>query len=111
MPTLSYVTPDVKTYESWTLGRLQVGSFLASLINFLLVAGVLFLVIRKIIGTIRKAIDEPDPRQPTTKECPYCLSKIPDPASKCAYCTADLPPPPRRPSDPSPPRPKRSRDR
>jgi large conductance mechanosensitive channel len=102
MPTFSYVTPEAESYTNWTLGRIEVGAFLATLINFALVALAMFLVIRKIVGSIRKAIDPPDPSGPTTKECPYCLSKIPYPASKCAYCTADLPPPPKDPKGKSP---------
>lgn len=102
MPTLSYVTPQAESYTDWTVGRVEVGAFLGSLVNFGLISLALFLVIRKIIGSIRKAVDPPDPSGPTTKECPFCLSKIPDPASKCAYCTADLPPPPEDPKGRSP---------
>ncbi|RUL87339.1 hypothetical protein TsocGM_12455 [Tautonia sociabilis] len=92
MPMLSYVTPEVETLADWTIGRIRIGAFLAAIVNFALIAIALFLVIRKVIGSIRKAIDPPDPSEPTTKECPFCLSKIPDQASRCAYCTSDLPP-------------------
>ena len=102
MPILGYVTPRAETYADWTIGRIEVGAFLASLINFLMVAAALFLVIRKIVGSIRKAIDPPDPARPTTKECPYCLSKIPDPATRCAYCTSELPSQPEDPGAKSP---------
>ncbi|QDV36825.1 large conductance mechanosensitive channel protein MscL [Tautonia plasticadhaerens] len=104
MPTLSYVTPGADSYASWKIGRVEVGGFLASVVNFALIALAMFLVIRKVVGSIRKAVDPPDPSGPTTKECPYCLSKIPDPATRCAYCTADLPAPPASPKGRSPSR-------
>jgi len=40
---------------------------------------------------MKKVGGEPAPSEPTTKECPKCLSLIPIKATKCAHCTADLP--------------------
>ncbi|MFH1929154.1 MAG: large conductance mechanosensitive channel protein MscL, partial [Chloroflexota bacterium] len=34
--------------------------------------------------------EEAAPAEPTTKECPYCLSTIPIKATRCAHCTSDL---------------------
>ena len=77
---------------SWTIGRIRIGSFIAELINFLLVAFAVFLIIVKLLGSVMKRVGgTPAPSEPTTKECPFCLSVIPIKARKCAHCTADLP--------------------
>ncbi|MGD0769553.1 MAG: MscL family protein [Tepidisphaeraceae bacterium] len=77
---------------SWTIGRIQIGNFLAELLNFLLVSFAVFITIVKLLGGVMKRVgSEPAPSEPTTKECPKCLSLIPIKATKCAHCTADLP--------------------
>lgn len=66
------------------------GVFLNTIINFLIVAFAVFLVVRYINRLKRKAEAPPAPAEPTTKECPYCLSKVPIKAKRCAYCTSEL---------------------
>ncbi len=91
MPALSYVAPNVDSYRELKLGRVEYGVFLAEMINFLLVALAIFLVIVKIVqGTMKRAAPAPASDEPTTKECPFCLSTIPIKASRCAHCTSDL---------------------
>ena len=76
---------------SWTIGRIRIGNFVAQLINFLLVAFAVFITMVKLLGSVMKKVgSEPAPTEPTTKECPMCLSIIPLKAKKCAHCTADL---------------------
>jgi large conductance mechanosensitive channel len=65
---------------------LNYGQFLSSAVTFLIVAFCIYLVVRSVVRLGPKKADAPV----TTKECPYCLSKIPLNAKKCAYCTADL---------------------
>ncbi|HSU67512.1 MAG TPA: MscL family protein [Tepidisphaeraceae bacterium] len=78
---------------NWTIGRIRIGNFVGELINFFLVALAVFLVIVKLLGSVMKRVGgTPNPSEPTTKECPYCLSVIPIKARKCSACTADLPP-------------------
>lgn len=63
------------------------GQFINDVINFLIIAFVIFLVIRQ----YNRLKSEPAPAAaPTTKDCPYCLSTIPLKATRCAHCTADL---------------------
>jgi large conductance mechanosensitive channel len=77
---------------SWTIGRIRIGNFIAQLLNFLIVAFAVFIMMVKLLGSVTKRIgSEPAPSEPTTKECPFCLSIIPIKAKKCAHCTADLP--------------------
>jgi large conductance mechanosensitive channel len=90
MPLLSYVTPGPGNYRAWHVGKLEVGAFLSELINFTIIAAALFLVLKKLAGAVRKVAGL-GPEEPTTRECPYCLSAIPARASRCAHCTSELP--------------------
>ncbi len=90
MPLVGYVTPNVESYRQWHIGKVEIGIFLAELINFLVVAVVLYIFVVKLLGAIQRAAAPPMPGEPTSKECPYCLSTIPLKAIKCSHCTADL---------------------
>ena len=65
------------------------GLFINVVISFLIVAFVMFLLIRS-INRLRRG-EEAAPAEPTTKECPFCLSTIPIKATRCAFCTSQLP--------------------
>jgi large conductance mechanosensitive channel len=65
---------------------IKYGVFLNTVIDFLIVAFVIFMMIRQ-INRLKK---EPEAAVPTTKECPYCFSVIPIKASRCPSCTSDL---------------------
>ena len=67
---------------------LAYGNFITAIVNFLIVALVLFIVLKKLL-TPRKKKDEPVPA-PTTKECPYCKSEINIKATRCPHCTSEL---------------------
>jgi len=63
------------------------GLFANTIISFLIVAFAVFLLIRQINRLKRH---EEAPAEPTTKDCPYCLSSIPIKATRCAHCTSEL---------------------
>jgi large conductance mechanosensitive channel len=63
------------------------GLFLNILINFLIVAFVVFLLIRQ-INRLKASMAKPE--EPKTVKCPYCLSPIPKKAIRCPQCTSDL---------------------
>ena len=65
-----------------------VGSFLNAVINFLIVAFVLFVTIKAINMLHKKPVDAP--KEPTTKKCPYCQSDIAIKAVRCPHCTSKL---------------------
>jgi large conductance mechanosensitive channel len=65
------------------------GVFINTLISFLIIAFVIFLLVRT-INRMRRKAEEPAPA-PSTKECPFCLSSIPIKATRCAHCTSELP--------------------
>lgn len=65
---------------------LNYGLFISTIVTFLIVAFVVYMMIRSLARLGPKKADAPV----TTKDCPYCLSKIPIKATKCAFCTADV---------------------
>jgi large conductance mechanosensitive channel len=62
------------------------GAFINTIITFLIVAVVMFLLIR----AANKLKREPSPPDPTTKSCPHCISDIPIQATRCPHCTSQL---------------------
>ena len=63
------------------------GVFLNTVINFVIVAFVVFLLVR----TVNRMTAQPAaPAAPATKECPFCASPIPIKAKRCPQCTSDL---------------------
>jgi large conductance mechanosensitive channel len=67
------------------------GVFINTLINFLIIAAVIFFfVVRPIAKMNAKKTVPAAPAAPTTKECPYCFSNIPIKATRCPNCTSEL---------------------
>jgi large conductance mechanosensitive channel len=64
------------------------GIFISTIIDFVIIAFVIFLVVRW-INRLKKKEEEP-PAEPTTKECPHCCSEVPIKASRCPSCTSEL---------------------
>lgn len=62
------------------------GLFINAIINFLIIAFVIFLVVRRVNAMKREA----PPAPPETKECPFCISAIPIKATRCPNCTSQL---------------------
>jgi len=83
-------TPYASLEEATKAGApvIKYGVFLNSVINFLIVAFVLFLIIRQ-MNRLRQEAPAP---APTTRPCPYCLSNIPLKATRCAFCTMEVKP-------------------
>ena len=89
MPLVSYVLPSNMVWEQWTLGKLRIGVVLGASLNFLIVAGVVFLFLVKLVGMLMKRKDEALAAA-TTKTCPECLETIPLAATRCKFCTSKL---------------------
>ncbi len=68
------------------------GDFITSVINFVIMAFVIFMLMKGInkIMSIGKKEEAAEPEKPVTKKCPYCLSEIHIDAVKCPNCTSDL---------------------
>jgi large-conductance mechanosensitive channel len=76
------------------IGPIPVGKFIGSLLNFLIVAFAVFIMVVKLMGSVMKKMSKPAaPGEPTTRECPECLSIIPIKAKRCSHCTAVIVPP------------------
>ncbi len=65
------------------------GVFLNAVVDFLIVAFVIFLIVRA-VNQMKRLHAEPAPASPTTRDCPYCFSTIPIKATRCAHCTSEL---------------------
>ena len=79
--------PTLASAKAAGAATINYGTFLNTVIDFLIVAFVIFLFVRQ----INKWTKKPEaPAAPTTKDCPYCLSAIPLKAVRCAHCTAEL---------------------
>ncbi len=64
---------------------LNYGAFIAAIVNFLIIAIVIFCLIKS-INKFKKQQEE----APTTKDCPYCLEKINIKATKCPHCGSEV---------------------
>ena len=75
-----------------SVGKLNmpIGQFISDVINFIIMAFVIFLIVKGMnkLSSLGKKPEKP--AAPTTKKCPYCLSEIPIDAVKCSHCTSDL---------------------
>jgi large conductance mechanosensitive channel len=72
--------------------NIAVGNFINAVINFLLIAFVLFSIIKamnKAASVVKKPEEEAE-EAPTTKMCPYCKSEIAIEATRCPHCTSQL---------------------
>lgn len=65
-----------------------ISAFLTALINFVIMAFVLFCIVKAINKV--KSLGPKKEEKPTTKKCPYCMSEIDINAAKCPYCTSSL---------------------
>lgn len=69
---------------------LNYGNFINYVIIFLIVAFVIFMLIRW-VNRMRRAAEKPkEAAAATTRECPFCLSTIPVKATRCPNCTSEL---------------------
>ena len=87
-----FLSLDGKAYNTLTAAEeaeaavIKYGLFLSNVLNFIIMAFVVFLIVR----WINKLQRPEPPAAPTTKKCPYCYSDIHIEATKCSHCTADV---------------------
>jgi large conductance mechanosensitive channel len=94
-----YIALDGNTYESLAAAEeagaacFKYGAFIAGLIDFLIMAFIVFLFVRG-INKLREVSKEEEapaaPAAPTTKICPFCKSEISIEATRCPHCTSEL---------------------
>ncbi|MBR5826908.1 MAG: large conductance mechanosensitive channel protein MscL [Clostridia bacterium] len=75
------------------VATLNYGSFITAVINFLIMATVIFCLVKTInkVAELGKKKEEEVVEEPTTKVCPFCKSEISIEAVKCPHCTSDIP--------------------
>lgn len=95
MPLLSILTGGfdfsalcIALGEGEGAATINYGSFISAVINFLLIALVIFVIIKAINTVFRKKKAEAP--APTTKECPFCKEQIALEATRCPHCTSVL---------------------
>jgi large conductance mechanosensitive channel len=87
-----FISLDGKHYESLEAAKiakaatLNYGTFLSGILNFIIMAFVVFLMVRWINKLKKPELEA----TPTTKKCQYCLSDININATKCPHCTSDV---------------------
>ena len=89
-PVIGIFATDTLNQSTLYIGGASIayGAFISAIVNFLIIAFVLFLLIRwvnRLQGVIMPKEEKPEPRK-----CPYCLSVIPEEATRCPHCTSQL---------------------
>ena len=87
-----------KNFDTWKftiLGEVDIlyGSFITSIINFIIMAFVVFLIVKlvsKIMSVNKKPKEAQEPAEPTTRKCPFCMTEIDINATRCPACTSIL---------------------
>ena len=88
-PILNLVT-GAATYNLQDVAGFA-SNFVSALVNFLIMAFVLFCLL-KAVNKLASLGKKPEvPAAPTTKKCPFCQSEIPIEAVRCPHCTSELP--------------------
>lgn len=82
-PSTSY--PSLAAAKAAGAPVIAYGMFINSVIDFLIVALVMFLIVRQVNRFHRAA-----PEEKTTRDCPYCTSEISIKAKRCPHCTSEL---------------------
>ncbi|MBR6637508.1 MAG: large conductance mechanosensitive channel protein MscL [Lachnospiraceae bacterium] len=106
MPLLSLVTGRVD-FNNWFIALdgnksetlalaeeagvavVKYGTFISGVLNFIIMAFVVFLLVKG-INSLKKKEEPAAPAPATTKKCPYCKSEIHIEATKCAHCGSDV---------------------
>jgi large conductance mechanosensitive channel len=70
--------------------RFLYGAFINAVIAFVLIAAAVFFFVVRPVNALMARRRTETPVDPTTRECPECLSSIPTAARRCAFCTAEV---------------------
>lgn len=71
--------------------KFLIGDFINAIVSFLLIGAAVYFFVVLPVNTLLARIKRGErPPDPTTKQCPECLSVIPIAATRCAFCTSPL---------------------
>ena len=84
--------PTLEQVQEAGIAAITYGNFISAIINFLIMALVVFCLVKAIntVADRAKKKEEEVPAEPTTKECPFCKSEIAIEATRCPHCTSQL---------------------
>ena len=83
--------PTVEAAKNAGFATLNYGSFITAVLNFLIMAFVIFFLVKGLNKLADLGRKEEAPAAPTTKKCPFCQSEISIEAVRCPHCTSELP--------------------
>ena len=83
------VYPSLEAAKAAAAPVVAYGLFVNTIVEFIIVAAVVFLMVRQLN---RLKTPAPSPPADDARDCPFCLSRIPRKASRCAHCTATVQP-------------------
>lgn len=66
------------------------GAFINALLTFVIIAGVIYFLVVVPYNRLRERFMPEVPPAPT-KDCPFCVSSVPEAATRCPFCTAEMP--------------------
>ena len=97
MPLISVIFGGI-SFDQWNIVMgageeapvLGIGTFVAAIVNFLLIALVIFMVIKAMNRANEMKNGPKQEEAPTTKICEFCKSEIPIEATRCPHCTSEL---------------------
>ena len=90
-----YVNLGERTFETMEAAEkagaplVKYGIFINTVVDFVIIAFAIFMAI-KVMNRLKRAEEAAPPAEPTTRECPHCLSTIPLKATRCPHCTSQL---------------------
>lgn len=92
--TQKYIALDGQTYESLEKAKestavLAYGNFIQNIVDFLIIALVIFIVIKN-VNKVQSLGKKEEGVAPTTKVCPFCKSEVAIDATRCPHCTSEL---------------------
>ena len=65
------------------------GAFVQAIVDFIVIAFVIFMIVKS-ANSAKKKEEPAPPAEPTTKDCPYCYTTIAIKATRCPNCTSEL---------------------
>ena len=80
--------PSLAAAKTAGAPTINYGVFLQTIFDFVIIAFVVFLLVKQVNRFTKKPETPPGPS--TTKDCPHCLSTIPIKATRCAHCTSEV---------------------
>ena len=99
MPVISLITGGLD-FSAWKImlsegenaASINYGNFITAVINFLIMAFVIFCFVKFMNSLNEKLVKKPEaePAAPTTKICPFCKSEVNIDATRCPHCTSVL---------------------